>query len=170
MKARRGFTVLELAVALAISGVTLAGSWTLLASVGEAGRALSSWRGEHAERYRAYADIRDALLEVDRRAVLSGAAGVTHLKTRCPTGRGWSVACEVELTLRSAEGRCTFTIHSPFVVASRWVRSNGACFMRFLLSPELGGQWIDRWSQEASLPFALGLVMGPDTLHFLLAR
>jgi prepilin-type N-terminal cleavage/methylation domain-containing protein len=170
MMQRCGFTVLELAVALVIAGVTLAGSWTLLASVGEAGRVLSSWRGEHTERYQAYASIRDALLDMDRRAVLSGTAGVTRLNTRCPTGRGWSVACDVELTLRSVTGRCTFTFHSPFVVASRWVRSNGPCFMRFLLTPEQGGQWLDTWSQEASLPLALGLVMGPDTLHFLLAR
>lgn len=170
MTAPRGFTLLELAVGLAIAGVAVAGSWTLLASVGQTSRALSSWRGDHAQRYRAYADLRDALLAMDRRASLSGAAGVTRFMTRCATGRGWSVVCEAEVTVRSAEGRCTLTFRGPFVEASRWVRSSGSCFMRYLHTPEQGGQWLDSWSQEASLPFAIGVVMGPDTLHFLVAR
>jgi len=172
---RRGFTVLEVIVALAVSGLVLLGGRLMLESIGAA-----------AEQTRQAARAADRLANADRllRSLVgrlevgtnySGRFGGTdqsvHFTTWCDTPGGWLERCDATIGfVRTGDSTAlvaSLVAREPHgdigprtVVLAKGARTGG---IRYLNDPRAGGQWFVGWGDAITAPLAIGIIMGGDT-------
>ena len=165
---RRGFTLLELLVALAIGGVVVAGARGLLeglaASAGSTAvraRALDArWNAERRAREVAVRmTVRD-----DSAGAFEGTALDARFETWCDMPEGWQEACTARLAAR----------HTPVGMSVGLSLSTGDSLtlragahdahLIYLASAALGGAWRDAWAPSLVTPLAIGVVADADTL------
>jgi prepilin-type N-terminal cleavage/methylation domain-containing protein len=167
---RRGFTLLEVLVALVIGAAVLLGA-----------RAVLEQLGDTADRVTAAAIFADREANTERgvrqlfhRAIVGDGTPFTGSPTRarftswCDVPAGWHERCTVAVDLASTE--------SPPAVIAMLRTSAGDTFrlhdggrraaLRYLDDPADGGQWLPGWPPLAGAPLALGIVTDHDTLLF----
>lgn len=169
-RVRRGFTLLELVVALSIAALAL----------GIAGAALKLALDGVSYLQRSLARTEDRLLTDDflRRvtsrvdptsaeqpSVLGGASWV-RLRTWCDASGGWLEQCVVDLIVTQHAGPMSLDAvvdggnRSPV-----WHAHPGEYVgFIFLRDAYAGGSWSGTWNSVARLPQAIGLIRGGDTL------
>jgi prepilin-type N-terminal cleavage/methylation domain-containing protein len=165
---RRGFTLVEVMVALAVSGVVLLGARQLFGVVASAAERVPSAASAMDNRRNRERLLRELLGRVevgtDSTRTYSGDGTLTRFISWCPAAGGWLERCTVELAftprgdsvaLEAGWSGRRFTVHTG---------SPPARFL-YLRSAANGGAWLPRWGDAAiSAPLALIVILGRDTL------
>ncbi len=170
---RRGFTLLELLVALALSGLILLGARLMLEGVADdAGRIAAAARAADRE-----ANAERALRQLFARLDLGGSpdAGfggderTMRFSTWCSVPAGWLERCRVTLGVETAEGGPS---GGSLQLVARF--SNGevlvlrpalrAATLRYLNDAAGGYSWFRGWGDGITAPAAVGIIADGDTL------
>lgn len=167
---RGGFTLVEIIVAMTIGAIVLVG--VRQAAVGVAdisdatlGRARTAERAINGERL-----LRRlvAQMEPDSNATGGLVGDTTHAEfdAWCDVPDGWQERCRarIEIVPDSASGGARFVASSSTglrAVLLQWRDRSTLCY---LLDAADGGRWRADWDGRLSLPLAIGVVTGPDTL------
>lgn len=163
MTARRGFTLLELVVALFVSGIVLVGSRLILESLSateqrEREAAATADRRANGERL-----LRTLLsrLEVgtDDAKEFGGDDWSARFTTWCDVPAGWLERCQAELTMDTVLAVRLST--GERVVLRRGFQAGA---LRYLNTPAGGGQWFRVWGHGITAPLAIAVIADTDTM------
>ncbi len=180
---RRGFTLLEVVVALALGGIVLLGAWRLLEALGgEAERitagAMAADADANGERL-LRSLVRGLEIGTPGSGAFGGEPNEAHFTTWCDAPTGWQERCAVTLAIeplaRDARGDppaeragtpalwglVAHVSAGAGTVLLRDVRPGG---LRYLVSPARGGEWFRIWGEGITAPLAIGVVRARDTL------
>ena len=163
---RGGFTLLEVMVALAISGLLLLGARALLVQVGAAAGQIAGSAAEVDREANAERLLRSLVGRVEQPRPESEFVGTpqgVRFATWCDVPAGWLERCSVSLgILQAGEGRVlALQAEGGEVVALR--RGFAAGHLLYLHDAGSGGMWRREWSSSVSAPVAIGVVMDGDT-------
>lgn len=165
---RRGFTLVEVLVALALSAMVLVGASGLLDALGahatsvlRSARALDSSMNADDFLRRALADL---VVRSDTFPSFEGDESVFAFRTSCDAPHGWREPCGVRVAAERADSGHRLVIRqddgSVLMLRTRLARAS----FRYLLTADEGGQWVARWPNTLMLPLAVGLIAGDDTI------
>lgn len=165
---RRGFTLVEVLVALALSGLVLLSAHALLSGVGDRAHALALGADTLTARVTGARTLRLLVgqLEVGTPASgpFAGAPGEVSFTSWCDMPAGWQERCAVTLDFEAANGVPALVARvnqgtTPQVL----VRGFRAGAFRYLASAADGGRWFERWGTAITAPVALGVVLDQGT-------
>lgn len=164
---RRGVTMLELLIALALAGITLAIGALMLAQLGDANARIASEvvteadanNGDRALR-RWLADARPAADTSER---FSGDARTLTFTTLCDTPSGWREPCRATLMLDSLRDSSVLVAATDRGEQLPVRRLAGAASFRYLDLASRDTIWFARWTASVALPSAVAIVVGVDS-------
>jgi prepilin-type N-terminal cleavage/methylation domain-containing protein len=172
---RRGFTLIEVTVALVIGGMALSAAAALLSGLSSRAEQIRSAgarvdRDANAERL-----LRNLLANLrasgDSTLTVRGDSGSVTLQAWCATVEGWLRPCRARLGLErdstSVEFRLELTgggAENRSVVFRQGARVPAG--LRYLRDAAGGGTWVSRWT-EVVAPSAISVFAGADTLVLL---
>ncbi|MDB4878543.1 MAG: hypothetical protein JWM41_4989 [Gemmatimonadetes bacterium] len=86
--------------------------------------------------------------------------------TRCEKPAGWTEVCHVTIAIDST--RDSSSVTAQFDNGDQFVleRHAGAIAIRYFEPISRDSSWASRWETSATLPMAIGLITGRDTLVF----
>lgn len=172
---RRGFTLIEVTVALVIGGMALSAAAALLNGLSARADQIRSAgarvdRDANAERL-----LRNMLANLrgsgDSTLTVTGDSGSVTFQAWCETVEGWFRPCSAHVTLErdstSVEFRLALTgggAEDRSMVFRRGAKAPAG--LRYLRDVTHGGTWVNRWT-EVVVPTAIALFAGTDTLVLL---
>lgn len=163
MLSRQGVALIELVMAMTIASIVLGGSTVLLlqvtaASTATAAAADTALAADNGERF-----LRTLLLEIDSsQSPLRGTPSAVAFDSRCVTPHGWSERCHVSVRPNDHDG-LEIALDAQGRVRTLDIPVQGRRFV-YLLSAAEGGTWLPEWNFALTLPAALGVVQGSDTI------
>jgi prepilin-type N-terminal cleavage/methylation domain-containing protein len=174
-RSRRGVTLLELIIALAISGLAILGCVMLIDQLNDSHDRIVRDRAADAKAgngdrlmHRLLADARTTPDTADR---FRGDEHSASYLALCDTPSGWPESCRVSLSIDSLrdssaiiaetkrEDRLEETIEERFELR----RVFGAATFRFLDLSARDSSWVGQWATSIALPGAIAIVAGTDT-------
>jgi prepilin-type N-terminal cleavage/methylation domain-containing protein len=164
----RGFTLVEVVVALAIAGTVVLTSRVLLEELADDAQALLKQGALIDSRANADRALRDLVgrLEVgtDEARRFSGDERVARFTSWCEVPRGWLERCSVTLAV-DFEGSEAFLAASLSTGELLVVqRDFSAGSLRYLGDAARGGNWFRSWGESITAPLAIGVILDADTL------
>jgi prepilin-type N-terminal cleavage/methylation domain-containing protein len=165
---RSGFTLIELIVAITISGIVLLGARALWESLAQSvdrlrGQATVAERRANGERL-----LRSLVgrLEVgtDQSHEFAGDARHASFTTWCDMPAGWQERCAVDLAIEPDSAntlRLVARLSTGEVIALQRGFRTGA--LRYLNDPIGGGIWFRIWGHGITAPLAIGVITDGDT-------
>jgi prepilin-type N-terminal cleavage/methylation domain-containing protein len=168
MSARRaGFTLLELVVALFVSGVVLVGARLIMESVADAAGRLHT-AAEAADREANGERLLRTLfarLEVgtDSTREFGGDGRHVAFTTWCDVPDGWLERCQADVSIEAVAGGRALV--AQLSTGERIVlrRGFGTGALRYLNAPSGGGEWFQVWGRGLTAPLAIGVITDGDT-------
>lgn len=165
---QRGFTLIEVVVALVVSGVVLLAARALLTGVADGADRLA--RASRAADQDANGErlLRTlfARLDVatDSARTFTGDERRARFTTWCDVPAGWTERCEAAVVFDSLGGRPALVavLSTGEVVALRQGFAAGE--LRYLADAAGGGRWFRDWGRALTAPVAVGLVIDGDTV------
>ena len=167
-RARGGFTLIEVIVALVVSSIVLLGARAMLGEIGDdalriAARAQRVDAETNAERTMR-ALVRGLELSANDSAQFSGTARRAQFSSWCDMPAGWQERCSVALVIEKRRDGDALVIHAsarpPMIVRERV----GTASLRYLSTVSAGGEWIRVWGAGITAPLAIGIILDADTL------
>jgi prepilin-type N-terminal cleavage/methylation domain-containing protein len=165
---RRGFTLVELVVALAIAGGILVGARILLEELAADADALVAAAAEADAEANAERSLRELVvrLEVgtDDARRFSGDERAARFTSWCDVPRGWLERCTVILAVdrEGTEPVLAAMQSTGDVLVLR--RGFTSATLRYLGDAARGGTWFRSWGESITAPLAIGIVFDRDTL------
>lgn len=165
---RAGFTVLELIVALAVSGVVLVGArsiWEALTRSADGMRAMVVDADRSANGDRLLRTL-FARLEIgtDSAREFAGDERMVQFTTWCDVPAGWQERCDASVAVDTADGGAALV--ARLSTGERVVLRRGfhTAALRYLNDPAGGGEWFHVWGHGITAPYAVGVVADSDTM------
>jgi prepilin-type N-terminal cleavage/methylation domain-containing protein len=163
-----GFTLVELLVALLVTGLVLTGAHATLGQLADAADLVSEEARQHTRQANAEDFLRTLVgshdTSVDDADRFFGGPLQARFPTWCETPFGWLERCHVILLVEAAASAVRLTVVLPtgdtLVVRS----GSGVAHFDYLATPEEGGRWVRSWGERIISPLALRAVLGADTL------
>lgn len=163
---RRGFTLIELIVALALGGMILVGAHQVLGSLEDETHALAIRSADTEMRANGLRLLRALAGRVEVGTPEAVAFAGTPIEARftswCEVPAGWIERCIVVLAVDTVRGVPTLTAHFDNAPAVALVPNVSTGALRYLNSAAKGGQWFRAWSTGISAPLALGVIRNND--------
>jgi prepilin-type N-terminal cleavage/methylation domain-containing protein len=168
MRRRSGFTLIEVMVALVVSGIVLVGARAMLEVTADRAASITA---------AAAAADRDANAERTLRALVerievgngsttdfAGDSAAAHLASWCDVPGGWQEQCTVTLGFERDGARLALVARTSLgdVFVLRTGLRVGA--LRYLVDPKAGGAWIRGWGAGITAPLAIGIFTDRDTM------
>jgi prepilin-type N-terminal cleavage/methylation domain-containing protein len=166
MTPRRGFTLIEMLVAIVVAVGIIGTARALVNTIGDAGiRLASAARGRDEAvggELMARSIIRQARRGPGDAQSFFGTRRGFVVQSWCPVAGGWSEPCEATFAVDDSTASLVMRPgrSSAIVVAAR---GRGSLTVRYLVSVAGGGRWMDRWFDD-QLPLAVGILVDADTL------
>src|SRR5688572_20768519 len=165
--ARRGTSLIELVVALAVGGMLLVSARVVLQQVADATERAVQHSGIAEHDTNAERVLRAALGSTESativRSAVRGNSSSARIETWCDVPAGWQERCV--LTLRvvagSAENLLTADLGPDTVVIRRGFDSAA---LRYVADTRYGGTWLTEWLSQITVPIAVGIIIDADTL------
>jgi prepilin-type N-terminal cleavage/methylation domain-containing protein len=167
---RRGFTLLELILALSLGGAAMLGGLLLLDQLNDGtGRIVAQTAATDREANGARL-LRRIIFEThtnpDTTRRFTGDERSVSLLSWCDVPGGWSEPCDVTLSLDAREDSSAvvadLSIGGSFVLR----RDSSRRAWRYLDATPRDTAWSTHWSSGTTLPAALALVSARDTIVF----
>jgi prepilin-type N-terminal cleavage/methylation domain-containing protein len=169
---RRGFTLLEVLVALAISAVIAFAARGYAEALARSSRELAALSGEHHHRMLAERMLRRAILSAGHaqpgHARFDGLPARAIMTTTCPTPAGWLEPCRVELQVRSLRGDDVLVALHDGGAPLELMRGRSISFL-FLDSARASSSWKTRWEAGIAMPQAMAILADEDTTIYRLS-
>lgn len=169
---RRGTTLLELMLALALLGMLVALLHAAAATVAVEGANIP--RRASADDHRAIGELLlRRLLENteatgDTSTSFRGGALGMSFRTSCPAPGGWGEPCVVEVSIDNGADSSSVIVTRSDGVPIRALRVAGTLTLRYRI-PGNRAAWIAEWGGTISLPTAVGVVTDSrDTIAFFI--
>lgn len=171
---RRGMTLVELLIALSLTGLTVA----VAVGISHAALTVDERLASEVVRYEATVVGEQLLAQLLTQGAASarvsllfeGAADVVRFSSRCPTASGTATSCEVTLQLvdvgQSAQLRAEWSGNPGTTLA---ILARGARFSYLAddhSDAEAEPRWHAAWGRNAAVPRAVGVVVATDTLVY----
>ena len=164
---QRGFTLVEVLVALALSGLVLLSAHALLTGIGDRAHALALGADTLTARATGARTLRLLVgqLEVGTPASgpFAGAPGEVSFTSWCDMPAGWQERCAVTLDFEASDGAPALVARVNQGTPEVLVRGFRAGTFRYLASAADGGRWFERWGTAITAPVALGVVLVQGT-------
>ena len=170
--ARRGFTLIEVVVALAVAAIVVLIARQVSGAIADTNRQLTAV---------ARAADADAIAEQTLRVSLAGIsimssdsaafAGTPRAATYrswCQTSGGWRERCTMTLAVATESRTVALVLRATDLLIVR--REFDRAELCYLESAESGGAWTREWARSGALPLAIGVVVDGDTAIFPLGR
>ncbi|MEO7082998.1 MAG: prepilin-type N-terminal cleavage/methylation domain-containing protein [Gemmatimonadaceae bacterium] len=167
--ASKGFTLLELSIALSLVGLVMVGAILLLDEINDgAGRiaraATQSTRKANGERQLSQL-ISNAEVTSDTSKNFHGDEFGVAWTTRCVVPAGWSEPCQARVVVDRREDSSALVAElstGESYVLRAW---GGPVELRYL-NPRIESDtfWLRRWASNVALPRAVGIVTDHDTI------
>ncbi len=172
---RGGFTLVEVVVALAVSGIILVGARAMLDMLGDSANRIAQAAADADARANGDRLLRSLLtrLEVGTQEAhpFSGGPREVMFTTWCDTPAGWLERCDASVRLESQGDTNTLVARlSPVdpranlgpttIVLARGFHTG---VFRYLNDPGLGGRWFIEWGTGIVTPLAVGVILDSDT-------
>jgi prepilin-type N-terminal cleavage/methylation domain-containing protein len=166
-RSRRGVTLIELIVALAIAGLAILGCVLLLDQLNDSHARIvrqrtadaSAGNGDRLLR-RLLVDARTTTDTADR---FRGDEHTASYLTLCDTPSGWPEACRVALAIDSLRDSSAIIAETNRDERFELRRISGAAQFRYLDLSARDSSWVRQWATSIALPGAIGVVVGIDT-------
>jgi len=164
-------TLLELAAALALSGLVAAGAWRLVSQLGDADERVRLDQATFAASVNGERLARSVIAHAEADALpdgrFAGNSTGASFRSWCLTPAGWLERCRVTLALLSSGDNSSVVLRAgPDDVVV--VRRHGAAALLYRDAQQPAESWSAAWSSDAALPAAVGVAFGEvaDTLVF----
>lgn len=165
---RRGFTLIELSVAIALSGIVLLGARALWESLATSvdrlrSQATADARDENGERL-----LRSLVgrLEVgtDQSHEFAGDEQHVRFTTWCDVPAGWLERCDAVIGIEpDSADRLQLVARLSTGERVSLQRGFSRGVLRYLNSPAGGGIWFRIWGHGITAPLAIGVITDSDT-------
>lgn len=165
---RPGFGLFEVIVALVVAALVLMAARSILESVANGAERLVDAAGEMDRVGNADRLLRLLVGQVESGTIVPGAVAGDERRVRfqtwCDVPAGWKERCGLELAF-APSGSGEALIVSGLPGGPRVLRT-GFRFgsLRYLEDPAKGGVWLPRWSQQLTVPLAIGVILDADTV------
>ncbi|MFN2397814.1 MAG: hypothetical protein ABR543_04110 [Gemmatimonadaceae bacterium] len=162
----KGFTLIDVVIALAIGAALVLGARAMLVHVGDSSHRIADAtraadRDANAERL-----LRTVVgrLEVGtgESVTFSGREHEASFTTWCDVPAGWLERCEATLAVSTYGDSSELALSFP---GQRIVLQRGfeAGALRYLNTAAHGGQWFRQWGTGITAPLAIGIILDSDT-------
>jgi prepilin-type N-terminal cleavage/methylation domain-containing protein len=170
MRARRGFTLLEVVVALALGATVVLGARALFGVLGASGERIARESAAADERANGERLLRSLLWQAETGVHGDGFRGddsSLHFSTWCRAARGWTERCRIDLGVATLGRDAVVTAILPHGDTLLLWRGRAPAGLRYLDATNGGDRWVPEWGSDLTLPAAVAIVSGGDTLVFL---
>jgi prepilin-type N-terminal cleavage/methylation domain-containing protein len=165
---RRGVTLLELMVALAITGLSLVAGRLLLETINDSGRTISAFARQSDTAANADRVLRSLLgraeVSADSLRRFRGDSLSVSFDSWCDRPAGWIERCRVGLAIG-------YTVDSSVVTALlssgeviRLHSMAGVALFRYVTRDTSGTRWLQSWGNSITAPYALSVLTVRDTV------
>jgi prepilin-type N-terminal cleavage/methylation domain-containing protein len=165
----RGFTLVEVMVAVVVIGVVLIGARALLGQVADGVDRIVAVGGETDREANAGRMLRAVVgrVEVDaspeNRRLFHGQPAGARFHSWCEVAEGWLERCAVSLGFVELDGGRALALRTGAAEPLALRRGFAAGELRYLRDAADGGEWIERWGASISPPLAVGVIVDGDT-------
>jgi prepilin-type N-terminal cleavage/methylation domain-containing protein len=169
-RSRRGVTLLELLIALSITGFAILGGLMLLDQLNDSGTRIVADRTAGAKEGNGdrlfHRLLQDAYATADSEQRFVGDERNASYLTLCDTPSGWPERCRATITLDSLRDSSVVGVETSFDGPLVVRRLAGAATFRYLDLTPRDSSWAFRWMTSISLPGAIAIVTATDTAIF----
>lgn len=167
-RAKRGFTLLEVIVAIAVGSLVVLGARVMLGMVAYGGTATREAAVAADRAANADAELRRLLRDLDvgteQAMRFSGAPDEARFSTWCPVAGGWVERCSVVLRIEAGAPGAVLVATLASGDGSRGDRVElrsgfDRAELLYLSDASLGGRWFRIWGEGITAPLAIGLVV-----------
>ena len=169
--AARGFTLVEVMVALVVIGVVVLGARAMLGQLADSADRITAAAAEADRAANAEALLREAVGRLETRPAASAAdetrfAGDERgasFRTWCDVPDGWMEPCDASLGFITVDGQpaLALSLSTGEMVALRSGFRAGS--LAYLRDAGGGGGWVRHWGASITAPLAIGVVIDGDT-------
>ena len=167
LRSRPGLSLLELLIALSISGFAILGGVLLLDQVNDSAVRMTADRLADARAGNGDRLLRrlltDARSTTDSAQRFIGDEHNASYLTRCDTPSGWSELCRATVRLDSLRDSTVVVAEMNGEEHYEVRRIAGAATFRYLDLSAHDFAWVHRWATSIALPGAIAIVAGADT-------
>jgi prepilin-type N-terminal cleavage/methylation domain-containing protein len=168
---RRGLTLLELLVALAIAGTAMLGGVMLLDQIRDSARRITVESRRNALEMNGERLLRRLLMDARQTSDTAGRfrgdeRNASYL-AMCDTPGGWPEQCRVLLSIASSGDSSTVVAETARGARFTVRRTAGHALFRYLDRKQTADSaWLQQWMMSIALPAAFALVTPSDTTVF----
>lgn len=169
---RQGFTLIELLVGIAVGGIVLLAARDILAGISRGSGEVQDFAAAGDQSTLAERELRALARRVDVGSDSLHTFSATQTRflfpSWCDVAGGQQKPCNVEVfiedSLREARLRLNTSVGENITVRS----GIGSASIRYLASPEAGGQWSVHWGRSLTAPHLVLLLLNADSLYLRL--
>jgi len=170
-----GFTLLEVLAAISLLGLAISAAVALLDQLNDGSARIareSARTARDANGARLLARLlMDARTSTDTTQRFRGDATGVELWTLCDVPGGWAERCRVSLSIDQRAESSAVLIRLPDSITVSGRREIGrATFRYYHPNTRSDTLWAPQWSSNVSLPVAIGLFIGSDTIVLPVGR
>jgi prepilin-type N-terminal cleavage/methylation domain-containing protein len=168
-KARAGFTLLEVMVALTVMGVVLVGARTLLGQIADDADRITAASADADREANAEALLRTVAGRLELSPPADGNAGFEgtprgmRFHTWCEVPDGWLERCRASLGFVETNGEPLLALRLSTGETVPLRRGFAAGELVYLRDAAAGGDWVRDWGASLTAPLAVGVVIDGDT-------
>ena len=163
----RGFTLVEVVVALAISALVILAARMLLENLGSGAERIERATRDADQDANGERLLRALVGQIEvgaRRETFGGDEQSAQFTSWCRSPRGWLERCRITLSIEMADGAPALTTTLPENDRVVLYRARHTLRLRYLVDPSAGGTWFVKWGDGLLVPRAIGVVADSDTL------
>lgn len=169
-RSRRGFTLLELILALSLTGAAMLGAVLLLDQLDDGTARIVARRADADREANGARLLRRLVFEAhasaDTMRKFVGDDRSASFHSLCDVPGGWSEPCDATLTIDD-RGDSSAIVAELSIGGSLVLRRDATrCAWRYLDATPRDTAWATHWSSGTTLPAALALVSASDTIVF----
>ena len=166
---RSGFTLIEVLVALIVSGMVVAAAAGFLSSLGDRAEAIDRAARQVDRQANADRLLQQVVANIDAGADstpgLVGNEAAASVQTWCETTRGWLDRCTAQLRFERHDDGLVLRLQlrgaDSAAIDIRRGLTTGR--LRYLMNAEASGTWTDSWAKLGP-PEAVAVILDADTL------
>lgn len=164
---RRGFTLVEVVVAIAISAIVILTARMLLENLGNGAERIERAARDADQVANGERLLRALIGRIEvgvQNETFGGDEQSATFTSWCQSPRGWLERCRITVSIDTTSGSPSLTTTLPGDDRVVLYRANHRLRLRYLVDPSAGGTWFVKWGDGLLAPRAIGVVADSDTL------